>query len=226
MELNDVMRTTAAIREFTDQPVTDEELYRILDTARFAPSGGNRQGWRAIIVRDPNLRRELRDLYRPGWFDYLALGSAGLVAWSPLNDREAEREALTKSAQMKSGAFVDTFDSVPVLLAIFADLEAMAAVDRDLDRYTFAGGASVYPFVWNVMLAARAAGLGGVTTTMLIREEDRVRGLLGVPPEYALASVLALGHPVKQPTRLRRASVEEFTTIDRFDGPPFDQPRS
>lgn len=219
-----MMRTTAAIREFTDQPVTDDELYRVLDTARFAPSGGNRQGWRAIIVRDPNLKRELRDLYRPGWFDYLALGSAGLVAWSPLNDREVEREALTKSAQMKSGAFVDTFDSVPVLLAIFADLGAMAAVDRDLERYTFAGGASVYPFVWNVMLAARAAGLGGVTTTMLIREEDRVRELLGVPPEYALASVLALGHPVKQPTRLRRASVEEFTTIDRFDGAPFDQP--
>jgi nitroreductase len=221
MELNDVMRTTAAIREFTDEPVGDEELYRILDAARFAPSGGNRQGWRAIVVRDPELRRRLRDLYATGWKDYLALGSAGLVAWSPLSDRDAEREALTRSSQMSTGEFVDTLDSVPVLLVVFADLGAMAAVDRDHDRYTFAGGASVYPFVWNVMLAARAAGLGGVTTTMLIREEAQVRDLLGVPPEYALASVLALGHPVKQPTKLRRAPVEEFTTVDRFDGPSF-----
>ena len=60
-------------------------------------------------------------------------------------------------------------DEVPVLLALFADLSQLAAVDRDLDRYSLAGGASVYPFAWSILLAARTEGLGGVLTTMLIR---------------------------------------------------------
>ena len=79
-----------------------------------------------------------------------------------------------------------------MLLALFADLSALAAVDRDLDRYSFAGGASIYPFAWNVLLAARAEGLGGVITTMLIREEGAVKELLGAPDPLALAAVIAL----------------------------------
>jgi nitroreductase len=91
-------------------------------------------------------------------------------------------------------------------------------VDRDLDRYSFVGGASVYPFAWSVLLAARAEGLGGVLTTMHVHCEDEVKELLGVPEEFALAGVLALGHPVRQPTRLRREPVASFATLDTFDG--------
>ena len=112
-------------------------------------------------------------------------------------------------------------DEVPVLLAVFADLAQLAAVDRDLERYSFAGGASVYPFAWNVLLAARAEGLGGVLTTMLIRQEDEVKRLLGADGSLALAAVIALGHPVHQPRRLRRNPVASFTTVDRVDGAPF-----
>ena len=108
-----------------------------------------------------------------------------------------------------------------MLLALFADLSALAAVDRDLDRYSFAGGASIYPFAWNVLLAARAEGLGGVITTMLIREEGAVKELLGAPDPLALAAVIALGHPVRQPRRLQRRPVPAFTTVDRVDGTPF-----
>jgi nitroreductase len=108
-----------------------------------------------------------------------------------------------------------------VLLALTVDLRDLAAVDRDLDRYTFAGGASVYPFAWNLLLAARAEGLGGVITTMAIREEPGVRALLGLPDEVALAAVIALGHPVKQLSRLTRDPVASFTTVDRHDGEPF-----
>jgi nitroreductase len=107
---------------------------------------------------------------------------------------------------------------------VFADLAALAAVDRDTERYSFAGGASVYPFVWSVLLAARAEGLGGVLTTMLIRQEEQVKQLLGAPPTWALAAVLALGHPVTQPRRLRRRPVPDFATVDRVDGPPLGRP--
>jgi nitroreductase len=97
----------------------------------------------------------------------------------------------------------------------------LAAVDRDFDRYTLVGGASIYPFVWSVLLAAREHGLAGVPTTMLTRSEPQAREVLGVPDTYAVAGLLILGHPVRRPKRLRRAEVEDFTTLDRFDGPEF-----
>ena len=228
MDLIEALRTTGAIRAFTDSAVPDEVVARILDNARFAPSGGNAQAWHVVVVKDPATRRTLRDLYRPGWRDYLAMNAAGLRPWAPVNDPAEEAAAVAAApAGLDAAAaqgFAADLDRAPVLLAVFADLAALAAVDRDLPRYTMAGGASVYPFVWNVLLAARAEGLGGVMTTMLIREEDAVRDLLGVPPGWVLATVIALGHPVHQPTRLRRRPVPEFATIDRMDGQPLTQP--
>ena len=67
MDLLDTLRTTGAVREFEDRPVPDELLYRVLDTARFAPSGGNRQAWRVVVVKDQSTREGLRDLYLTGW---------------------------------------------------------------------------------------------------------------------------------------------------------------
>lgn len=228
MDLIEALRTTGAIREFTDTPVSDEVVARILDNARFGPSGGNAQAWHVILVKDAAVRRALRDLYLPGWHDYLAISAAGLRPWAPGNDPAVEAAAVEAApAELRAAAaqgFAADLDRAPVLLAVFVNLAALAAVDRDSERYSFAGGASVYPFVWNVLLAARAEGLGGVMTTMLIRQEDAVRDLLGVPPGWALATVLALGHPVHQPTRLRRRPVAEFASIDRMDGEPLAEP--
>jgi nitroreductase len=228
VELRDALRTTGAIREFTDEPVPDETILRVLETARFAPSGGNRQAWRVVVLQDPAVRTGLRELYTPVWYDYLAIGAAGMVPWAPITDRSAERDAIESGAAgfaadaaAGPGGFAEHFDQVPVLLAVLADLRALAAVDRDLDRYTLAGGASIYPFVWSVLLAARDEGLGGVVTTMVIRREPEVRALLGIPDELAVAAVVALGHPVRQTRKLTRRPVGEFTTVDRFDGEPF-----
>jgi nitroreductase len=224
LDLITTLRTTGAIREFTDEPVADEVVARLLETARFAPSGGNRQGWHVVLLKDPAVRRQLRDLYLVGWYEYLAIMLAGLTPWAPVTDRAAEAAALAHApalAEQATPGFAENIDTVPVLLALLVDLEALAAVDRDLDRYTFAGGASIYPFAWNLLLAARSEGLGGVITTMPIREEAAALELLGAPDHYALAGVLALGHPVHRPTRLRRADVATFTTVDRLDGPAF-----
>jgi nitroreductase len=227
MDLIDALRSTGAVREFTAQPVTDDVLGRVLDTARFAPSGGNRQGWRIVVVQDGPTRRRLRDLYLEGWYEYLALGAAGLTPWSPVADRAAETRALAEVPRIaeqvaaRGGGFAERLDEVPVLLALLADLGALAAVDRDLGRYTLAGGASIYPFAWNLLLAARAEGLGGVITTMPIRREVEVKELLGAHDDLALAAVVALGHPARPRRRLTRAAVEEWTTVDRLDGPPF-----
>ena len=106
------------------------------------------------------------------------------------------------------------------MLVICADLSALAATDRDLDRYHIAGGASIYPFVWSILLAARARGLGGVMTTMATRNEPAVQAVLSMPENQIVASIVALGYPKQQTTKLRRNAVASFTTVDRFDGEP------
>src|ERR1039458_7949196 len=88
MELTDALRTTGSVRAFLDESVSDEVLYAILDDARFAPSGGNRQAWHVIVVKDSLRRRALRDLYLDGWHDYIAHVLAGLVPFSPLASDE------------------------------------------------------------------------------------------------------------------------------------------
>jgi nitroreductase len=230
MDLEQALRTTGAVRNFTDQTVSEETVAAVLEVARFAPSGGNRQGWHVVVVRDPQQRRRLRDLYLASWYDYLAIGESGLVAFAPITDREAEAravaarsDAIAEESAQRPG-FAEHLDQVPVLLVVVADLRSLCATDRDLDRYTLVGGASVYPFVWSILLAARIHGLGGVITTMLTRAEPEVRDVLGVPDTYAVVAGVALGYPVKQPQRLRRGALEGFATIDRFDGAPLPTP--
>jgi nitroreductase len=221
------LRTTGAVREFRPEPVPDDVLYRVLDSARFAPSGGNRQGWRVVVVRDAATRRAIRDIYLADWYQYLAMRQHGLTPWAPVTDREAEARAVVDAPRLAAeaaagpGGFAEHLDEIPVMLVVVADLRALAAIDRDMDRYTFAGGASVYPFAWNLLLAARAEGLGGVITTMAIRREAEMLELLGAPDHTAIAAVIALGYPVREFTRLTRQPVESFATVDRYDGSAF-----
>jgi nitroreductase len=225
LDLIDTLRSTGAARQFHPEPVDDDVLARLLDTARFAPSGGNRQGWRVIVVKDPATRTALRDLYLTGWYEYLAMVSAGLVPWAPVTDRAAEAAAIANARQFADAAaaaaapgFAETLDTAPALLLVLADLAALAAVDRDLPRYTLAGGASIYPFVWSLLLAARTEGLGGVMTTMPVRREHDVRALFGIPDTVAVASLVVLGRPLAAPRRLKRAAVSTFAWVDRYHG--------
>ena len=225
MDLTDALRSTGAVREYTDESVDDATIYRLLETARFAPNGGNRQAWRIVVVKDPAIRASIRDIYLPGWYDYLAQVAAGLTPWAVVTDRLVEAESIAASGEIAAaaaagpGGFAEHFDKVPVMLVLLADLSRLATVDRDSDHYTMVGGASIYPFAWSILLAARTEGLAGVMTTMVVRNEPAVKDLLGIPDTHLVAGVLALGHPVHQPTNLRRGAVEEFATVDRFDGP-------
>ena len=207
MDLSQALRSTGAVREFLPEPVADDVVYRLLDTARFAPNGGNRQAWRVIHVKDPALRAGLRDLYLPGWYEYLPQMEAGLTPFAAITDRDAEARAIARAAEFEARSaaapgFAERFHEAPVLLVVLADLRRLATIDRDLGRYTLVGGASIYPFAWSILLAARDEGLGGVITTMPILREPGVKELLGVPDELAVAAVLALGRPVRRATKL------------------------
>jgi nitroreductase len=217
MDLLHALRTNAAVREFADEPVTDEVLTKLLDTARFAPSGGNRQPWRVAVIRDAALRRSLADLCSPVWSEYVAIGSTG---HTPYNVVEAPDEVPDLGPQ--ANPLLDRVEQVPAVLVVAADLALVAMMDKDLDRAPLTGGASVYPFVYSLLLAARAEGLGGVMTTFLARAEREAGELLGLPDTWAVASMVFLGRPKGDPpTKLTRKAVASFTTVDRFDGAAF-----
>jgi nitroreductase len=224
MDLVEVMRTTPSVREFTTDPVTDDVLHGILDVARFAPNGGNRQGWHVIVLRDPATRARIRDLYVLGWREYVAHIREGLVPFAPRDHGRWTGPAIDLEGARATPApndFADHLETVPVLLVVVAELGVLAVTDNGLDRQSIVGGGSVYPFCHNILLAARNVGIAGVMTTVLARQEQATKDLLHIPDGHAVAALVALGHPVKQLTKLRRAGVEEFTTVDRFDGTPF-----
>ena len=218
MDLRDAMRTTAAVRSFTDEPVAPAVVHAILDDARFAPSGGNQQGWRVAVVDDPALRRRLADLSAPVWARYLAEQAAGHRAYGVVAPAPAD---LVVPEGLPTHPMLDAIESVPVVLVVAVDLRALAVTDRDLDRPSVVGGGSIYPFVHNVLLAARGRGLAGSITTFLAAAEREAAPLLGLPEHHAIVAMVGLGHPEHQPTRLRRRPVEAFATVDRFDGAPF-----
>jgi nitroreductase len=210
MELAEVMRTASSTREFTTDQVPDEALYRVLDNARFAPSGGNRQGWRVIVVRDAALRRDLRDLYLHSW----RVNMQPLFAHLPDNgSRPADR-------------YAEHLDELPVQLVILVERAALVTRVAALDDSGFVPGASIYPFVQNIVLGLRAEGLGTVLTAGLTPVEAETRALLEIPDGLSIAAHLGVGRPARPfPARLRRRPVEEFTTVDRFGGQAFARTR-
>jgi nitroreductase len=197
--------------QFGPDPVPPEMVVRLLDTARFAPSGGNRQAWRVVVVRDGDVR--------PVSGTSISRGGTRTWPWGRPDSFPGPRSPTGPPRRAPSrvpprgwppprpsgpGGFAEHLDEVPVLLVVLTDLRALAAVDRDLDRYTLRR--------WGIDLSVRlehpaggaGEGLAGVMTTMATRHEDDVRALLGVPDHLAVAAVVALGWPVHQPTKLRR----------------------
>ncbi|MBK5330595.1 MAG: nitroreductase family protein, partial [Ilumatobacteraceae bacterium] len=181
MDLTEALRTTGAAREFTDAPIDDATIASILDDARFAPSGGNRQPWRVVVVKDAKVRRQLADLMTTVWQEYLGEETG------PDRAPFAFGRSTGASPVAVPNGLLDNIEHVPAVLAVAADLNKIALMDGDIrGRPPITGGASIYPFAWSVLLAARARGLGGVITTFLSRAETKAAPILGLPEGHAL----------------------------------------
>lgn len=224
MDVLRALSTTGAVREFENRAVDDQTIIDLLEVARFAPSGGNRQAWHVTVLKDPQLRTQLGAIYLDAWHDYVGHVLEGVTPFSPLaNDDERRRAAAQRTnaiSRSRPDGFAENIARAPALLAVSVDLGALAATDRDLNRYHIVGGASVYPFIWSLLLAAHERGLGGVMTTVATRREPEVAPLLHLPDSHALAAVVVLGYPARRNTKLTRRDVSEFATIDFFDGTP------
>lgn len=231
MDLQHAMRTTPSVREYTADDLPDSVLYEILDDARFAPNGGNRQAWHVIVVRDPAARANIAMLYKLGFAEYLGFAAAGLVPFvaSEAHERNPPNAPANPAIDLDAARTVplpdgmqDHIGRAPVLLIITIDMTNVSAVDSGLGRLSISAGASVYPFAHNILLAARARGFGGHVTSVLARQEPALRQLLNIPKHHALATMLPLGRPVKELTKLRREPVHSFTTVGTFDGPALE----
>jgi nitroreductase len=223
MELYEVQRTTFAAREFTDEPLPDETLYKILDSARFAPSGGNRQGWRVIVVRDRRTRESLVELTVPAAKRYAAQLEAGENPWNAIDATSVDATTIERTPAPTR--LTEPILRAALVLVVCVDLKVVAATDQLLERVGLVGGASVYPFAWNILLAARHEGFGGTITTLAVAQEPKVQELLGIPRHVAVGAVMPLGRPLKQLTKLRRKGVREFTMLERWHGQPLAAPR-
>jgi nitroreductase len=211
MELTEAMRTVGTCRYFRPDPVPDEVLRRAFDVARFGPQGGNRQPVRWVVVRDPDRRQALADLYLPPWKAYLAGIGEGTV----------QTGALPRTVQ-DADHFAEHFAEIPVIVVLCAELAGLHPTDAELDRLSVVGGASIYPTAQNLCLALRDQGVATALTTLLCHAEPAVREILELPEEFITAAHIGVGYPAKGfPTRLTRDPVEELVSLDTFGNPMF-----
>ena len=120
MELTEVMRTTFAAREFLNEEISNEQIFRILDNARFAPSGGNRQGWKVIVVKKEETREALVPLIEPIFRRYLAQVQAGESPWNTINKTSLTQDEIDRQVLPKN--FIENLVRAPLLLFVFLDL--------------------------------------------------------------------------------------------------------
>lgn len=214
MDLYDAMSSLRAVRRLKPDPLPDLVLRRILQAAAWAPSGGNVQPWRVVVVRDADVRRAIGDLYRPQWARYGAAARRGL-------DRLAGA-ARDKQARMLAAAdhLGEHMGDAPVILVFCFNPANMAITDGDLGRPSVVGGGSVYPAVQNAMLACRAEGVGCTLTTLLCYCEDDMRRLLDIPPEWYTCGVMPIGYPVlRGHGPISRRAVDKLAFADRWQQP-------
>jgi len=172
-----------------------------------------------IVVRDAATKDQMARLVEPASKRYAAQVAAGENPWNPVVPTTVSEETIRQTPV--PARLTEPLRQADVLLVFVVDLRVLAVTDQLLDRVGIIGGASIYPLVWNTLLAARAAGFGGTLTTISAATEPQVKALLEIPPSFALAAVVPLGRPVKQLTRLKRLAVEEFTFKERFGAERF-----
>jgi len=203
MDLFEAMATTRAIRRFTREPVSDDDLAAIFFAASRAPSGSNRQPFRFLVLRDGPRAQEAKALlgesFRAGW-------RAKQTEMFEGADGDTPRARMARAMQY----FVDHFEDIPVVV--------LACLVRYRGATPTEGG-SVYPACQNLLLAARARGLGGVITMWHAFVEKDLRRLLDIPAEAAIHATIPIGHPQGRHGPLRRRPVEELVYDDAWAAP-------
>ena len=197
-DFNQVMGSLRSVREFTDEPVSDADLQHVLEMATRAPNGGNAQTWRFLVLRDAAVRREIGRLYLESLLEQVQAKSGDEVLARPSTSRTL-RDSMNMA--MRLG------EQPPVLILVCSR-----------HRGSYDPGASVFPGVQNLMLAAWSLGLGTVLTTVFLLREAEVRSLLGIPDDVYIGCLLPLGHPARPYGPPKRLPMTDVVAYDRWNG--------
>ena len=190
VDVYEAMSSLRAVRRLKSDPVPDEVLERVLQAAAWAPTGGNVQPFRILVVRDRDKMAQIQRWYHEEWHRYTAPMRSGLDHLP-----EAARESNRK--MLRAGDYLARhLGEAPVMLIFCFNPELMAITDAGLDRPSVVGGGSVYTAVENAMLACRAEGLGCVLTTLLCYREAEVKSLLDIPDPWGTCAHVPVGYPV------------------------------
>lgn len=209
--LYEAMSTLRAVRRLRPDPIPHDVLRRVLEAASWAPTGGNVQPWRVVVVRAADKLQKLGELYTARWSAYSTQHMAQL---------EGAPEALRVSTEKMLGAgnhLAEHFAQTPAVLVFCFNPKLMAITDAKQDRISVVGGASIYTAVQNALLACRAEGLGCVLTTLLCETEPEVRELLQIPEPWATAAAIPIGYPLlKGHGPITRRPVEKLAFTDTW----------
>jgi nitroreductase len=212
-DLYEAMKTQRAVRRLRPDPIPADVLQRIFEAATYAPTGGNRQVWRMIAVTDPGLKDQLGVLYTKHWQPYTD-------AYRKANAGTGEEDAAMDRTLAAGDYLAANLGTVPVVVIVCFEAEGLAVTDIKLDRTPVVGGGSIYPAVQNLMLAARAEGVGCVLTTLLCMSEPEVKELLNIPDDWATAAMVPLGYSVGEGYGpISRKPVDRLFYQDSWDQP-------
>lgn len=211
MELFEAMRTTRAIRRFTDQPVTDDEIVTCIRAAVQAPNGGNVQPWQFVVVTDPAIKRAIGEVYRRAYDRYEPAVEAQRPP--PRSGEAADRLARTRRS---ARYLADHIGDAPVMVLVLMPIIPWGARDDQGEMDIGPLYASVYPAVQNLMLAARGLGIGSTMTTVFRIYHDEVRAICGIPDQYEIVALAPLGRPAGRFGVAQRRPAEQVTHWNRF----------
>jgi len=210
----EAMRTLRAVRRLRPDPIPEDVLARVLEAATWAPTGGNAQPWRIVVVRDVAKKRRLGEIYAERWNAYSAHHRKLIEGAPPAAVESAER--MLRAGDRLAASFAE----LPAVLIFCFNPRNMAITDASQPRPSVVGGASVYPAVQNLLLACRAEGLGCVLTTLLCEVEPAVRELLAIPDPWYTAAAVPIGYPVgKGHGPLSRRPVAKMVYGDQWGEP-------
>jgi nitroreductase len=182
--------TTRAIRRYTDEPVTDEEIETCLRAAVQAPNNGNIQPWQFVVITDDATKQALGRIYRKSYDRFEA--AYNKIAPPPRNDDDAAHRERMKRA---SRHLADHIDEAPAMVAFLMPKIDLTMQDDEGPIFIGTTHASVFPAVQNFILAARSLGIGTAFTTVYRVHEDEVRAALGVPGSFEIVALVPMGRP-------------------------------
>ena len=199
MELDEAMYSLRAMRRLKTDPVPEELIWKVLDAAIRAPSGGNRQPWNFIVVTDAEKKKKIAEWYLDGWNAVYGAAQGAMEA-------EGDQARTLRSADHLANHLAEA----PVFIIPTVRASGVAAVSGM--------GSSIFPAVQNLMLAARAEGLGTTLTTLHKTHEAEVKELLGVPEGVETMCLIPMGWPKGKFGQGPRLPVEKVTYWDGWGG--------